>query len=175
MNSSWVLSLLIFALLLSSCGFGPEPAAKKNVADYQADDFLRCFVNEVEGSSFVKNRYEIETPDPEDEYTKLIRFEGKKILIVSFQDDGLVCLSAFNTFEEQKDACLSFFASVLAAFFAGSEFEEDLTLVRSSYESMGTNNTKSVFRDYIQVRMVTEADDSAETGGYVYFIVGKNG
>ena len=174
MKTRRVLLFLVLVFLLPACGAAPETEVEKSIAVYSAKDYLQHFVSDVEGNSFIQETYEIEMPDPLDEYYRMIRFEGNKILVASFQDDGIIFLSSYNTFQEQKDPCLRFFAYVLGAFSSESDFERDLADIQNCFEFMGTNNTKSIFRDYIQIRLVTDADASTETGGFVYFIIGKN-
>ena len=174
MNIKSSLFFLVFVFLLSACGAVQKTEEAKDITDYSADDFLQQFVSDVEDNSFIQETYEIEIPDPLDEYYRMVRFEGDKIIIASFQDDGIIFLSSFNTFQEQKEPCLRFFAYVLGVFSSESNYESDLADIRNCFNGMGTNNTKSIFRDYIQIRMVTEADASTETGGFVYFIIGKN-
>ena len=180
----------MLALLLSACAAlapsaespAPSPAetadlapaeAAPDLSAFGAEEFMNFFCTALESDGLLGGTDPLELAEVEEPDYRLIRREGKKILLVSSQNDGLILLSAFNTFEEQKESCLRVFASALGAFSGGS-FEENLETLRSSYAAMGATNTKTLFRGYARFRLVTESDESADTGGYVYFVVGKN-
>ena len=116
----------------------------------------------------------LELAEAEEPGYRIIRRGGSKILIAAFEDDGIVLLSAFRTFREQEEACLRVFASAMRAFSSGESLEEAEETLRETYAAMGDHNTRTLYRGYAQFRLVTEADESAETGGYVYFLIGKS-
>lgn len=180
---------MIAVFVLSACAAPSAPTASQTppavhspraseealpLTGFGAEEFLERFCLALEDDGLLTGEDALELAEAEEPGYRIIRRGGSKILIAAFEDDGIVLLSAFRTFREQEEACLRVFASAMRAFSSGESLEEAEETLRETYAAMGDHNTRTLYRGYAQFRLVTEADESAETGGYVYFLIGKS-
>ena len=161
---------MIAVFVLSACAAPSAPTASQTppavhspraseealpLTGFGAEEFLERFCSALEDDGLLTGEDALELAEAEE--------PGYRIM-----------LSAFRTFREQEEACLRVFASAMRAFSSGESLEEAEETLRETYAAMGDHNTRTLYRGYAQFRLVTEADESAETGGYVYFLIGKS-